>query len=86
MKQQSARLTLYPNPATETVTLNFNDFPLMRNIKLYNQTGRMVYLNDGTEVQSTTLIIPVDNYPAGQYLLVVTCPTETLVMKVLVVK
>ena len=86
VKQQTAQLTLYPNPATETVTLNFNDFPLMRNVKLYNQMGSVVYQNDGPEAQSSSLIIPVDNYPAGQYLLVVTSATETLVKKIFVVK
>jgi len=86
VKQQTTLLTLYPNPATETVTLNFNGYHSVRNVKLYNQMGSVVYQNDGPEAQSSSLIIPVDNYPAGQYLLVVTTATETLVKKVIIVK
>jgi|GEM_PF-1929245 len=86
VKQQTTLLTLYPNPATETVTLNFNGYHSVRNVKLYNQMGSVVYQNDGAEAQSSSMIIPVDNYPAGQYLLVVTCPTETLVRKLFIAK
>jgi hypothetical protein len=83
---QDTRLTLFPNPATETVTLDFNGIPSVQNIKLYNQAGRIVYRNDNPESQSASLIIPVNEYPAGQYLLVVNISGETLVRKLLIAR
>lgn len=54
-------LTVYPNPATDNVSIKFNESVEVQSINLYDQTGRLL------KQLHSTKTIPLDSLPQGIY-------------------
>ena len=58
---------IYPNPASDQITINYKENALLQKIELYNVLGRLI---EDFPVQSpTSTTLSVDKFPAGLYLL-----------------
>jgi bacillopeptidase F (M6 metalloprotease family) len=63
------RITLYPNPATRSVTMKFNveDIPAgSTKVKLYNSLGKIIYAKD-LESGKTELVLDISSWVPGIY-------------------
>ena len=77
-------ILVYPNPATEAVTIDLKDNH-MAGISITDMMGREIY--SMTPVVTQSLInIPVSSYPAGIYILQMTNGGNTITRKVVVSK
>lgn len=57
---------LFPNPATDNVTLTFDADLSNSSLKVYDVTGKVVYITS-TESAMNTIVIPVSNLNTGIY-------------------
>lgn len=67
VKPQFVSLNVYPNPATDIITL---DFPKITNgnftAELINQKGEIIF-NYNIKISGGQLTLPMNNYPSGVY-------------------
>jgi len=75
---------VYPNPATETLTINAQSTQVSH-IAIIDMGGREMY--SATPAVNQSLInIPVGNYPAGIYFVQMTSGNDIITRKVVVGK
>ncbi len=67
-ESETAYLAVYPNPASEHVTLEWNALQNLSGIRLADITGRIITTTISTFPGSGTLTIPVDYLEPGIYL------------------
>ena len=58
------RFLLYPNPVSKTLTLDFKELVNEKNIEIYDEFGKLVWLQKTTEPM---LLIPVNDFANGMY-------------------
>ena len=74
---------MYPNPASDNVTLRFSTMPEKgTRIELTDRTGRQLMVR---EVQSTQEVLNIQSQPAGMYL-VKTISGNNYTVKKLIIK
>ena len=59
-------INIYPNPASDNITISFNRYTQATNIRLYNLLGECVYTSN---VSGSTYHLPVAHLPNGVYIL-----------------
>jgi len=66
--EESARMLVYPNPATDYVTINYKTTGRFNNISLIisDITGKIIYTRN-LDIEQDEIIIPTSKYPNGQY-------------------
>lgn len=72
-KQGSAdesRIGLFPNPATELLTIQFVNFDGHKNIRLFNTNGQLIF--EKKEVEDQQLEIGLSAFPSGIYIVEIT--------------
>ncbi|MGQ0828032.1 MAG: T9SS type A sorting domain-containing protein [Bacteroidota bacterium] len=67
---------LYPNPATNTITISYKSSSKNYSIKIYAVTGRMIKNRD--QISSTTTILDIEDLNSGIYLLNVSDGLQSL--------
>ncbi len=75
--------SLFPNPATSEITINWNNAGDESGIKVYDLTGRIV-CSLTTEKGGNKAVIPVSNLPKGMYYLQLATAGATEVQKFIV--
>lgn len=77
----SIPFSVYPNPTTEAVNLNFGDIITSKKIELVNMLGQVIY---SIETSNSLIQIPVINHTKGLYLIKVTqnglCKSKRLIV------
>jgi hypothetical protein len=58
------RFEFYPNPVSKTLTLDFKELVNEKNIEIYDEFGKLVWLQKTTEPM---LLIPVNDFANGMY-------------------
>ncbi|MCD6112088.1 MAG: T9SS type A sorting domain-containing protein, partial [Bacteroidales bacterium] len=83
INEESGMVSIYPNPATDVLNIKVSND--IREIKVYNYVGQVVY---GTNVTSTKAIqINTSEYKAGTYLMQFTTEDgKTITKKVVIIK
>jgi hypothetical protein len=61
-------ISVYPNPATEVVNIRLYDLQATR-VEIWDTSGQLFYVNNA--FTSDLLSIPIHDYPAGMYMVVV---------------
>ena len=69
-------IIVFPNPANETITIKFNNFEIVENIKIYNEFGQVVKTLDG---DMETFYI--DDLSPGMYFITITNTKGSFVEK-----
>jgi hypothetical protein len=77
----SGTMSLYPNPATISVTLTVDGFEGMVNVELVDMNGRVVYTANSI---TSAMTIDVSNLAKGAYFVRVTGERQTAVRKLIV--
>jgi len=78
------KLLVFPNPATDLLTMTVKDLVLVKSVRLHNQKGNTVYSAYGSNI---TKNIDIKNLGAGPYIVVVTNKDgSVLTSKIVVVK
>jgi hypothetical protein len=77
--EDGSRLIVYPNPAHDRLYLEMQES--MEEVQLLDMTGRVLYKKDKA---SDKLIIPVDSFEAGIYLIKVMVKEELVTRKILI--
>ena len=67
--EHEIRLSVFPNPAQDFLTVELSDGTGIENIALYDIQGRLVETRCTTSLQSGTAKLDVRNLPAGTYIL-----------------
>jgi len=81
------QLELYPNPASNSLNISFNnDKPLVSDVTIYDQSGKLVYANKWNKISQVPLIINTSNYQEGLYFVRVTNSDFTNVCKLILHK
>ncbi|NOU45622.1 MAG: T9SS type A sorting domain-containing protein [Bacteroidales bacterium] len=75
-------LLVYPNPANDNFTIKMQDNRAILEITVFNKMGICVY-NEHDIKSMGTITIPVQNLPAGNYILKVTGNDETLIKSII---
>lgn len=75
-------LLLYPNPATNNITL-LNETEEIKKATIYNSSGQMVQSIDAL---STKIEIPLENYPSGIYFINVATLSDKILIKKFIVQ
>jgi len=84
MEELSSQWAVYPNPASESVSIRMLNSQSVKEVSLYNAFGMCVYADQ--ELKTSGIVyVPVQNLPAGSYILKVTSQSSTLV-KLLIIK
>ena len=78
--ENTHELKVYPNPASEKITIQGLD---MTHIALYSTLGQLMY---ETRVNSQETSVEVSSYPAGTYIVKVTCGDTTYTQLINIVK
>lgn len=80
---QTGGLKLYPNPATNAVTLQFEltSLPQTAQIALFDATGKQVYQQQLNASGLVTYTLPTDQFAKGLYWVAVTGAGSTLTQK-----
>lgn len=60
------KINIYPNPANENITIEYNGFKKEITIEIFNFTGKLI---DSKNMNSTILNLNLNNYPKGFYTL-----------------
>jgi hypothetical protein len=69
----SKGLSVFPNPASNFVNVTFgSDIGAGATLRLINQFGQVLQLKRVSNAAGTTISLPVNNYPQGNYILQVT--------------
>lgn len=78
-------VTLYPNPAKESVILEYTGMEDKSNVTLFDLTGRSLYTEslEGGNGKKTLLL---SNYPSGIYLVVVHTDEGVVAQRKLVIE
>ena len=72
----SAKLSVFPNPASDEVTVAFNASKEKTNIEVFDIQGRLVYIDtDDREIGENKIKLNTSNFSAGIY--IVRAGTET---------
>lgn len=74
-----AAISLYPNPATEQITLNISGDIELNDISVINAVGQVMYHN--AEVKSNEMKLDVSGYTNGHYMLRVTTKDGVMLSK-----
>ncbi|NRS90418.1 beta-glucanase (GH16 family) [Flavobacterium sp. 7E] len=74
-------INVYPNPATDVITIKLNEFKGKTKIYLSNLSG-VNFLTLDTDTVETT--VPIDNIPSGIYFLTIKNSTENRVQKIII--
>ncbi|NOU45630.1 MAG: T9SS type A sorting domain-containing protein [Bacteroidales bacterium] len=74
-------LLVYPNPASENLTIKLNNQNIV-DVILYNSMGIRVY--NELNVKASNITVPVQNLQAGNYMLKVITDSETIVKPVII--
>ncbi len=85
----SANVSIYPNPVSEKLTLEFNlDTPATAEYRLYNSSGKLVkYGNSGAFAnQYQTLTADVSDLPSGLYIVSLNAGKSRISSKVQIVR
>jgi len=66
--EESARMLVYPNPATDYVTINYKTAKITNDLSLIisDITGKIIYTRN-LDIEQDEIIIPTSKYPNGQY-------------------
>jgi hypothetical protein len=70
-------ISIYPNPATNS--LNFNNLPQKTSIKIYNQTGQMVY----SEKNFNKNTLDITTFNPGLYLVLIQLNDQLITKKII---
>lgn len=82
---ETMNLNVYPNPATENLTLNFTAEKNNYTITLTDLAGRTVYSNELSNVSGEqSLTIPVNEFKAGTYLVTVANNNSSFTQQVVI--
>jgi hypothetical protein len=84
ISENGSDLLVYPNPVTDNLMIKMKDNSAMQQITLTNMLGIQVYQNENPGMHET-VSIPVQNLPAGNYLLRVIRNSE-LIFKTVIIK
>lgn len=72
----NAKLSVFPNPASDEVTVAFNTSKEKTNIEVFDIQGRLVYIDtDDREIGENKIKLNTSNFSAGIY--IVRAGTET---------
>lgn len=74
-------INVYPNPATDVITIELNEFEGKTEINLSNLSG-VNFLKVYTDTKVTT--VPIDNIPSGIYILTIKNSIENRVQKIII--
>ena len=74
-------VSLYPNPASTSVTLGLEGFEGEVNVDIVDMNGRVVYT---TSTTTSTMVVDVNDMPQGAYFVRVVSGTRTAVSKLIV--
>ncbi|MEZ5017229.1 MAG: T9SS type A sorting domain-containing protein [Flavipsychrobacter sp.] len=74
-----AAISLYPNPASEQITLNISGDIELNEVSVINAVGQVMYHN--TEVKSNEMKLDVSGYTNGHYMLRVTTKDGAMLSK-----
>ncbi|NOU45634.1 MAG: T9SS type A sorting domain-containing protein [Bacteroidales bacterium] len=83
ISESATRLLVYPNPANKNITIKLMDNQAILDITLFDNMGIAVYENHDVKSMGT-LIIPVQQVKAGNYIIKVTGNNETLIRSVII--
>ncbi|MGA9637828.1 carbohydrate-binding protein [Flavobacterium sp.] len=61
-----SQVTIYPNPASDHITISGYELNQLYKVTIYNQTGKLVQIIDGHNIP---ILIKIDNLPKGTYFL-----------------
>jgi Secretion system C-terminal sorting domain len=68
----SGRISLYPNPSTDVLNISLGEVPSADwSVSLFNNAGQMM-IQKRYNKNTTTVALPVNSYPAGNYVLKIT--------------
>ncbi|MCD6113391.1 MAG: T9SS type A sorting domain-containing protein, partial [Bacteroidales bacterium] len=82
---QSENINLYPNPNTGTFKLVINDATSVKNIKIYNSIGSIVF-EDNKITSKYSKNINLNNFPNGVYYLSVNKNNNNAVFKKIIIQ
>ncbi|MCF2447194.1 DUF4082 domain-containing protein [Dyadobacter sp. CY345] len=78
------KLLVFPNPATDVLTINVGDLAKVKSVRMHNQKGNTVYSAYGNNVNKT---IDIKSLVSGNYILVVVRKDgEVMTSKVVIIK
>ena len=80
----TTKLTCYPNPASQSITLEFD--PALESARIVNVYGLTVYEKTQINALAGKLEIDVSKYKAGEYIILMANDERTESQKVLIVK
>jgi photosystem II stability/assembly factor-like uncharacterized protein len=83
VSEKEAGLLVYPNPVSDNLMVKMQDNSTIQQITLTNLLGIQVYQNDNPDSHDVVLI-PVQNLPAGNYLLRVISNSKPIFKKVII--
>ena len=78
-------VTLSPNPASEEVTLTYSGLENENMVEIYDLMGRSL-TQQNIKNQTGSIIIPLNNYPSGIYVIVVRSERGIITQKKLIVE
>jgi hypothetical protein len=85
----SKQVTLYPNPASDFVTLSYVDFSILSlplSVEIVDMTGRSVYTTEKIQPENSKLDIPLPSLKEGIYYLRVTGQKGFIDKKLVIMK
>ena len=79
-------LSLYPNPATNTITIEFDDMEdvSQANVLVLNQSGQMIHVKP--VIQDNKIKINISNFPNGLYFLSIRTENNNVTRKIVVLR
>ncbi|HNY55480.1 MAG TPA: T9SS type A sorting domain-containing protein, partial [Chitinophagales bacterium] len=79
------KLTVYPNPAQDNITIDFSSMIFKSaNLKVENILGQEVYSENMERVLARDKMLNTSNWPEGMYLISVECEQQFYTQKVLI--